>query len=166
MRLALTAAFLLSTPAPALAQEAFEQGSIVPTFILGASMQGDDGTSIIVGGGLGYYVWDGLEVSFDVEHWFGSGNLVDITKIRPGLRYVLYQMPTLHPYAGVFYRHWFVHSDLLNDLDTVGAKLGVIFMLDYWLYIDVGATYEYALADCVIDCGTWAFPNVGLGVVF
>ncbi len=165
----LAAALLISlSPATASAQaygaSAFDQGSISASLGLGYSSYATGGSYFIFGGGLGYFVLDGVEVSIDVEHWFGSDILVDITKVSPGVRYIVYQIPTFHPYAGVFYRHWFVHSDLLDDSDTLGARVGVIYAPGR-LYVGIGGMYEYVLDDCEVECGAWS-PEISVGVVF
>jgi hypothetical protein len=140
----------------------FDQGSMSLSLAFGASSSAS-GTYYVVGGGFGFFVLDGVELSIDVEHWFGD-SLINITKLSPGARYVVYQVPTLHPYAGVFYRHWFRHSDLVDDADTVGARVGAIYAPGRRLFVSLGAMYEILL-DCQTECDTWS-PEISIGVVF
>lgn len=169
MRNLIAAVLIAAMPVSAAAQEyerrnPFDQGSISASLGFGASSYATGGTYYILGGGIGYFIWDGLELSFDVEHWFGSQLLIDITKISPGVRYILWQLPVFHPYAGVFYRHWFLHSDLVDDADTIGARVGAIYAPGR-LYIGVGGMYEFVLTNCSVDCGAWS-PEISIGVTF
>jgi hypothetical protein len=151
-------------PMSAFAQDgAFDRGSISASVDLGYATYATGGSYFILGGGVGYFVWDGVEVSFDVEHWFGSDALADITKVRPGVRYVVWQTRLIHPYLGVFYRHWFIHSDLFDDADTIGARVGAIYAPGR-LQIGIGAMYEFILTECT-TCGAWS-PEISLGVTF
>lgn len=132
------------------------------TVLVGTGSTGTD-QYMILGAGVGRYLMDGLELGVDYEAWlFGEPTL---HRLSPELRYVLHFVPKLQPYVGVFYRHTFV-SDY-DDLDSVGARAGVIFAPGR-LVLGAGAVYERQLS-CedgqVLDCDD-VYPEVTIGVVF
>lgn len=140
----------------------FDRGRVSVAATLGAASYAS-GTYYLVGAGLGYFVANGLQLNANIEHWFGSG-ANDITKISPSVRYVLYQVPTLKPFVGVFYRHWFVHSEFINDADTLGARVGALFDRG-GILLGIAGMYEVLLTDCDTNCGAWS-PEVTMGLVF
>ena len=89
--------------------------------ILGGA--GDFGGSryVILGGGFGYFVVEGLELGADFQQWFGSPN---ISKIGPQARYILPLESPFAPFIGAMYRHAFIAGE---DIDTVGARGGVVY---------------------------------------
>src|SRR5262249_18005433 len=99
----------------------FMQGRMRVSVVLGAGSGGFDSSYLILGGGFGYFVLDGLALEADAQAWlFGDPFTATVT---PGVRYVFYQVPKVHPYVGAFYRHYFV--DKLDDFDTYGARAGL-----------------------------------------
>lgn len=132
------------------------------TVLLGTGSTGTD-QYMILGAGIGRYVVDGLEFGVDYEAWlFGDPTL---HRLSPELRYVLHFVPKLQPYVGVFYRHTFIND--YDDLDSVGARAGVIFAPGR-LVLGAGAVYERQLS-CedgqLLDCDD-VYPEVTVGVVF
>jgi len=132
------------------------------TVLIGTGSTGTD-QYMILGAGVGRYLVDGLELGLDYEAWlFGEPTL---HRLSPELRYVLHFVPKLQPYVGVFYRHTFVND--YDDLDSVGARAGVIFAPGR-VVLGAGAVYERQLS-CedgqLLDCDD-VYPELTVGVVF
>ncbi len=105
----------------------------------------------VVGIGVGYFVLDGLEVGLGALHQFGDGP--SISQVSPSLRYVaqpLVGRSPLIPYTGVFYRHWFIGSELA-DVDTVGARAGLLYVSGQ-LVLGLGVVVERTVSTCDADC--------------
>jgi hypothetical protein len=115
-----------------------------------------------VGGGAGYYVLAGLELSLYGEYWFGGGP--SVARLTPEVRYVAFQIPLpLKPYAGVFFNHWFV-GDTFEDIDSVGCRAGLMFHQGRGLIIGGGVAVERILSTCD-DC-VEIYPDIILGLTF
>ena len=89
-----------------------------------------------------YYLTNGFNIGLAVETWTGGDP--GITKLTPELGYVFYQVPTVKPYVGVFYRRAYI--DNLPDLESTGARAGVWFASGNNVYIGVGGVYEKYLS--------------------
>jgi hypothetical protein len=134
----------------------FAQGSSRVSLILGG---GNDGW--VIGGGYGYYLVDGLELGLEAEHWFGRDPTV--TQLTPNLRYVLFFVPVLKPYAGGFYRHWFVSGQ--DDIDSLGARGGLFYVSGSGSYLGGGVVYEKYVTGCDKDCSQ-VYPEVSISLSF
>lgn len=122
-----------------------------------------DASYIVLGVGAGYYLVDGLEVGADVDYWFGDDP--NVIKLSPNVRYVFWQVPTIKPYLGGFYRHWFI-TDGFDDLDSVGARGGVFYVgRGGGFALGLGAVYE-VLLDCEGDDCTDIYPELALSLSF
>jgi hypothetical protein len=142
----------------------FSKGSVRLTLLLGTGTTVAD-TYFILGGGLGYFVLDGLEFGLDYEAWlFGSPVM---QRLSPETRYVLYMVPTIKPYIGFFYRHTFIKN--YDDFDYLGGRLGVFVAPERSrAYFGGGAVYEHMLkckSGDYIHCDDW-YPEVSIGVAF
>ena len=138
----------------------FLQGSQTVSIIAGAgSAFGDD--YIILGGGYGYYVIDGLELGIDAQFWL-SGD-PSITKLSPQIRYVFTQPKTVKPYVGAFFRRTFIED--LDDLDSTGLRAGLNFMGRGNFYFGLGFVHE-TYRDCAetvyTDCSD-TYPEILFG---
>lgn len=102
-----------------------------------------DDTYLVLGVGLSYYLVDGLSVGIGYESWTGSDP--NMSKITGSVQYVFYQVETVKPYVGAFYRR--TNIDNLPNLDSTGARGGVYIGAGRNLYIGIGAVYESYL-DC------------------
>lgn len=148
---------LVCIGAPSAMAGPFSQGSQAISVVAGAgSAFGDD--YIILGGGYGYYVLDGLELGIDAQFWL-SGD-PSITKVSPQVKYVFTQPRTVKPYIGAFYRR--TYTDGLDDLDSVGYRAGLNFIGQGNFYFGAGFVYE-SYRDCTetifTDC-TDTYPEI------
>ena len=151
---------LVCIGAPVVTAGPFSKGSQTISILAGAgSAFGDD--YIILGGGYGYYVIDGLELGIDAQFWL-SGD-PSITKVSPQIRYVFTQPKTVKPYVGAFYRRTFIED--LDDLDSVGYRAGLNFMGQGNFYFGAGFVYE-SYKDCTetvyTDCSD-TYPEILFG---
>lgn len=149
-----TVVWLLGVSSPGLA-DPFEQGK-VRVSLSGGTIHTYDSTYFVLGGGVGYFVLDGLELGLDGTHWFGG--TPSVSKLSPGVQYFLYQLDPFIPYVGGFYKHWFV-SDGYRDLDTLGGRVGLVFVVGSSLYLGVGAVHEVIVSSCSGDCSD-TYPEV------
>ncbi len=71
-------------------------------------------------------------------------------------------VPYIHPYLGIFYRHWFVID--LDDADSIGARGGISLLTGGMVFIGGGVVYEYFLG-CEGDCDD-IYPEFFFGLSF
>jgi hypothetical protein len=138
---------LCALAAPAAAQSAsvasgFAKGRIHFLFTAGTGYAFDE-SYLVVGLGGNYYVIDGLNLGLQYEYWTGSDP--KMSKLTPSIQYVFYQVPTVKPYIGAFYRRTYV--DRLEDIDSAGARAGAYIQAGRNSYIGAGLVYESYL-DC------------------
>jgi hypothetical protein len=102
-----------------------------------------DESYFVLGLGASYFLMDGLSVGLGLEFWTGSDP--KLTKITPSVQYVFYQVQTIKPYVGAFYRR----TDIADraDLNSVGARAGAYIPAGRNAYLGLGAVYESYL-DC------------------
>jgi hypothetical protein len=141
----------------------FSKGAVRLTLLLGTGSTRND-TYFIIGGGLGYFLLDGLEVGLDYEGWFFADPVLH--RFSPETRYIFHMVPVIKPYAGVFYRRTLVMQDN-PDYNQVGARLGAYYVpRSGRMYIGGGAVYEKTL-DCTssayLDCDSW-YPEISFGI--
>jgi hypothetical protein len=141
----------------------FAKGSIRLTLLAG---WGSTATSdyLILGGGLGYFLVNGLEVGVDYEAWIFDQPVMH--RVSPETKYVFHMVPVIKPYVGVFYRHTFVTQGY-DDFDQVGARGGIFFVpRGGRMFVGGGAIYE-RLLDCeetaILDCDE-VYPEIFFGV--
>lgn len=132
--------------------------------VTGGSGSAFNDTYFILGAGASYFVSNGLNVGLDVEWWTGGDP--GIVKVSPSLQYVVYQVPTVHPYLGVFYRRTYIEN--LDDLGSVGGRAGVYVSGGRNVYFGAGVVYESYL-DCdestFVSCSD-TYPEVSVTVAF
>ena len=124
----------------------------------------DDKNYVILGAGAGYYLFDGLEAGLQGETWMGSRP--HISKVSPELTYVFYQGEQLKPYLGGFYRHTFY--DTIADLNSAGARAGVVTPWGEHTYVSAGLVYEgYLNCDkTVYSACSLVYPELGISFSF
>ncbi len=157
---ALLLTLLLATAVAAADAGPYSQGRIRPS--LGGGYDGRTG-QVVVGGGLGYFVLDGLMAELHAAYSFNHDTLPNYWDVSPGARYVLWFVPVVQPYAGVFYRHIFIDAPY-DDQDAVGARGGVFIRAGRHVFINGGLVYEQTL-DCEGEC-TDVYPELGFGIAF
>ncbi|MBL4711999.1 MAG: hypothetical protein JKX75_05805 [Gammaproteobacteria bacterium] len=140
---------------------AFSKGSTSVGIVAGSGRAFNE-NYIIFGVGVGYYVFDGLELGIDAQHWF-SGD-PSISKISPQIRYVFVQSKTIKPYVGVFYRKTFIED--LADANSFGYRAGAYFSGKNGVYIGGGIVYEeYENCSRFVDCSN-TYPEILITVSF
>jgi len=146
------AAAACAVAAPAMAQSAgiaggFSKGK---THLVATAGTGNafDESYLVLGVGVSYYLFDGFNVGLHYESWTGSDP--KLTKITPSVQYVFYQVQSVKPYVGAFYRRTSI--DGLPDLDSVGGRAGVYLQMGRNAYLGLGAVYESYL-----DCNTGTY---------
>lgn len=142
----------------------FDRGSTRVSIVLGGG-ESFNSSYLILGAGVGYFFFDGLELEADAQAWlFGDPFVATVT---PGVRYVFHMVPKVNPYVGTFYRHYFVES--LNDFDTYGARAGLLLRVGSNGYLGGGAMYERRF-DCDErefreSCDQW-YPEITFSLSF
>ena len=133
--------------------------------LLLGSGSGFDNSYFIAGGGLGYYVIDGLEVGFEASRWFGDEP--NIRTFSPETRYVLHMVPVVKPYLGTFYQRDFISGEYRgfepDDVDRLGARVGAFFVTSGGSFFGGGIRYETIISDCEGDCSD-VLPELSISV--
>jgi hypothetical protein len=141
----------------------FSKGMVRLTLLVGwGSTVRDD--YLILGGGPGYFLVDGLELGLDYEAWILGDPVMH--RVSPETKYIFHFVPVLKPYVGVFYRHTFVTGGY-DDYDQVGARGGLFYVpRNGGSYVGAGAVYD-RLLDCessaFIECDS-VYPEIFFGV--
>ncbi len=134
------AATLLNTVIVNTAQAGpFNRDSTDVSLVLGTGSAFNN-NYIILGGGIGYYVRDGLEVGVDIQRW--SSASPSLIKVSTQLKYVFLSMSQLQPYLGVFFRRTFVNSSQFINQNSYGLRTGVYFPNQSGVYLGMGVAYE------------------------
>jgi hypothetical protein len=115
----------------------FKKGKVRVGFYAGAGSTLDR-TYFIIGGGLGYYVVNGLEAGLDVEGWVLESP--SFWKVTPQVRYVFWQLNPIRPYVGAFWRKTFSGGDYA-DFNSYGGRGGVAYRRG-GSYVALGVVYE------------------------
>lgn len=147
--------------APDAQAHRYEQGNV--SLSAGGALRVGGGETIFVAGlGAGYYVVDGLEVGLSSTAFFGADPFV--VQLTPGVRYIFWMVPYVHPYLGAFYRHWFV-SGGFPDLDSIGGRAGVVIASKGPLSVGAGVVYERVISPCASECDR-IYPELTISLVF
>ena len=142
----LAAALGLGAPELAKAQVSaagtFSRGNVHGSVVAGYGSAFNDDYAIF-GLGLNYYVIDGLALGGNFETWRGGSPTM--SKLTASTQYVFYQVQSIKPYVGVFFRRTYVTG--IDDLNSYGGRAGAYFQIGRRAYLGVGGVYE-AYADC------------------
>jgi hypothetical protein len=141
----------------------FDRGKIGLS-VGGGSTSAFGHTYYALGGGVGYFVLDGVELGLSGLAQFGSGPRIE--KLSPSVRYVVRPLvgtwPVI-PYVGGFYTHWFVGGSLA-DVDTLGGRVGGLFVSGQ-VVLGLGVAYERIISTCTMDCDL-VYPDVTISLAF
>lgn len=102
---------------------------------------------IVIGGGYGYFVADGLELGLDAAFFLGEEP--SITVVSPNVRYIVWQAGAIKPYVGVFAQRQFLGEFQgvdLDDIDSIGARGGIVWSTGR-SFLTLGLAYSQ-----VVDC--------------
>jgi len=142
----------------------FDQGRSHGSILIGSGSNTLGEYHLIVGAGYGYYVWDGLDLRLDADMTLGREPFV--ARTTPGIQYVLHFIPGIHPYVGGFYRHWFIGSGE-DDMDSIGTRVGGIFVQGASTYIQVGLVWEKIVKNCRPgDPCSFTIPEIMISLAF
>lgn len=116
---------------------------------IGGGTSGQFGNQyIVIGGGFGYYVANGLELGLDLQFFLGEEP--QIYTVSPQVRYVFWQVDPIRPYVGAFFRHQFIDGQFegveVDDQSSVGGRAGIFYTTGR-SYLGLGLAYE-KLVDC------------------
>lgn len=143
----------------------FARGSVSLTLLVGTASLGYDSQYFILGGGLGYYVVDGLELGAEGTVWLFDSPTIGT--VMPQARYVLHFVPVIKPYVGTFIKHYMIGEDI-DDFNSVGGKVGgLLVMAQGRAFLGLGAVYEHLL-DCDnanFSCDDW-YPELSIALSF
>jgi len=139
-----TALPLFAPPAAAQVAGAFSAGR-TELSITGGSGYAFNDSYLILGVGAGFYVVDGLNVGLGGQYWFGGDR--NIYNITPSVEYVFYQVSTVKPYLGAFYRRTYIEG--LPNLDSTGLRAGFYVQSGSRNYFGFGLVHQEFM-----DCNT------------
>lgn len=160
---------VLAAAVPAFADEAaapptptpFDRGKVGVSLAVGAQTLAGV-RRLVVGGGVSYFVLDGLQVGLSASHMFGDGP--SITRLSPALTYVAQPLVSIWPvvpYVGGFYKHWFI-GDHYDDADSIGVRTGLEFISGQ-LVLGIGIAFERVVSACTNDCNL-VYPDISFGL--
>lgn len=141
----------------------FSKGTGRFSLLIGSGQAfGDDYT--IIGIGVGYYVYDGLEFGINLDSWQGGDP--EINQLTPEVRYVFRNESAVDPYVGALYRWTFISG--LDDLTAYGLRAGAYLTTGRSSYVGLGVAYiEYTDCDerIYVSCSE-TYPEVSIGFSF
>jgi hypothetical protein len=140
----------------------FRAGALRLGLGIGGGGYGDQ-TYLILGFGVGYFLVNGLELHVDTDFWLIGEPF--IATPSPGLRYVMWFVPKVHPYVGGFYRHYFSGSGY-PDANSIGARGGVYLMTGRSSYFGLGGAYEHMLDDELFVDTDFIYPEIAFAFAF
>jgi hypothetical protein len=150
-----------SPSAPPAPPTPFDQGRVAIS--AGGSTTSSLGHQyIVIGGSVGYFVLDGVEVALHGLYQFGA--TPSATEVSPELRYVAQPLVgkwPIIPYAGAFYNHWFI-SDGFADVDSVGGRAGGL-LVSGKVILGLGVVYEHIVSKCTMDCDS-TYPDITIAL--
>lgn len=140
----------------------FRAGALRFGLGIGGGGYGDQ-TYFILGFGVGYFLVNGLELHVDTDFWLIGEPFMATPS--PGLRYVMWFVPKVHPYVGGFYRHYFSGSGY-PDANSVGARGGAYLMTGQSSYFGLGVAYEHMLDENLFVDTDFIYPEIAFAFSF
>jgi hypothetical protein len=134
----------------------------------GAGYIGGDPGAFQAGVGVGYQIKPWLESGLTVDGRFPTEDTAPRAWLVGPYATAFVPLPIIKPYAGLFYRHWFL-SDFeiaginvsLDDLDSWGWRAGVLFASGPGLSLSLGLVNE-RFFDCEGDGCSDFYPEFGV----
>lgn len=120
-------------------------------------------TYMILGGGVSYFVADGLSLGLAAEGWILQDP--SFWKVSPEARYTFWKMDRFKPYVGAFYRKTFM-SDPYDNFNSWGGRAGVAYRQG-GSFVSLGVVHEIYL-DCnsdLWDCSS-TYPEMSFWFSF
>jgi hypothetical protein len=133
---------LLGAPPPDVAAGAFDEGSLTAIISICCGRFFND-DYLIIGGGIGFYLVDGVELGVDLNAWTGGDP--SIHEITPKVTYVYDNPSHVKPYLGAFYNRTYI--DGFEDRNAIGYRAGMYIPQGDRLLIGIGIVYT-ELQDC------------------
>ena len=132
--------------------------------VVGGTGYAFGGSYIVIGVGASYFLIDGLNLGLNVQ-WWTSGD-PEIVKISPSVEYVFYQVPSISPYIGAFFRESYIQNQ--SNLGSIGGRAGVLVLVGSHTHFGLGVAYE-AYLNC--DTSTYSscsdvYPEVSVAITF
>lgn len=141
----------------------FSQGRVRMTVSATSARLGDR-DYVVVGGGFGYFLADGLQIGVDGEGWLG--NTPSLYKVAPQVLYVFHRFSSIKPYLGAFFRRTFYED--FPDRESFGGRAGIVSSVSGNLYTTFGIVYEEYINYDELRYGRYAhwYPEFGVTVSF
>lgn len=140
---------LLALPGLSTSQGLFDKGTKQISIYAGSGRSFNE-DYLILGVGVGYYMFNGLELAINWQSWLGGDP--SINQLTPSVTYVFRNKSAIDPYLGGLYRWTFISG--LDDLTAYGARAGVYISTGRKSYIGLGGVYmEYN------DCATSVYRS-------
>jgi hypothetical protein len=155
---------LFSIPCPAVAaDDPFNEGSMRISLLVGNGYAFNQ-SYLVVGAGFGYFVVQDLEVGLEADFWTSASP--HITTISPEVRYVVPTGGSIRPYVGAFYRRTII--DGYDDLNSVGGRAGIYYVISNGNYFGVGVAYEQYLScnEAVYGTCNDTYPEILFAIAF
>lgn len=133
---------LLSMPPVEVDAGPFDEGALTANIAIGSGRFFNE-NYLIIGGGLGYYLVDGVELGIDLNVWTGGDR--SVREVTPKVTYVYDNPSHVKPYLGAFYNRTYI--DGFEDRNAIGYRAGMYMPQGNRLLIGVGIVYT-ELQDC------------------
>ena len=154
--------------ASALAQQAADAGPFAKgqrqVSVLAGSGDAFGDSYFIIGGGVNYFIADGLNVGLNLEAWTGGDP--SVYKVTAAMNYIFYKTPKVSPYVGAFFRYTDIEDH--DSLNSVGGRAGLYLKVGRSGYLGGGIVYESYL-DCesrtYVECDT-TYPEFSFLISF
>lgn len=117
---------------------------------------------LVLGAGVDYHLNPLLSLGVDVDTRLA--NDPNVTRLGPRATVSLGFVPIVVPYAGVFYRRWFISNDI-PDTNSWGARLGLSLPIGPALVAYGGVVYERGFPCDLESCDDW-YPEFGAQLRF
>ncbi len=116
----------------------------------------------IVSASFNYFIQNNISAGIGYQGWFGGDPKINEISIPVTYYYPLSEL--YHPYVGAIYRHTFVDSDLIDDYDVIGGRIGVAMTMGNNTYAQFGWVQEHRTHGS--DSQDEGYPEISMGFVF